>query len=466
MRFFALIFLFLSTSFIFAQPARDADRLFNERKYEQAQVIYKKLLGGSPSNVLYQYRYARCCYELGDAATAIRYFEEAGDRYPLRNFYLGNLYFDAYRFEEAIVAWQEYMKSLAEDDERLPILARRIETAELGVRFLARVEDITIVDSIKAPKKNFLDYYRLSPETGKLEARNTFQDGVLQQLVSYTNQRKDRTIFSDVNDGRLDMFRTLRLLDDWSSPKPLPVPPNTKYNENYPFVMSDGITFYFASDSPEGMGGYDIYITRYNSETETYLQPENIGMPFNSPANDYMLVLDESRHLGWFATDRRQHADTVMIYVFIPNEATKVVRHPDARHVADLAALKTYRTAARPDLPDQTVISTVGQTDAQTGFSFFINDNIVYRHYADFQSRKAEMLFRQYQQAEKKYEEQNARLVELRRTYELAQAGQKKAMADSIISLEQQLQKQQYVLESQIINVRNTEIEYLQVQQK
>ena len=91
MRFFALIFLFLSTSFIFAQPARDADRLFNERKYEQAQVIYKKLLGGSPSNVLYQYRYARCCYELGDAATAIRYFEEAGDRYPLRNFYLGNL---------------------------------------------------------------------------------------------------------------------------------------------------------------------------------------------------------------------------------------------------------------------------------------------------------------------------------------------------------------------------------------
>ena len=76
------------------------------------------------------------------------------------------------------------------------------------------------------------------------------------------------------------------------------------------------------------------------------------------------------------------------------------------------------------------------------------------------------MLFRQYQQAEKKYEEQNARLVELRRTYELAQADQKKAMADSIISLEQQLQKQQYVLESQIINVRNTEIEYLQVQQK
>lgn len=449
-----------------AQPARDADRLFNEREYEQAQAIYGKLLAGSPSNVLYQYRYARCCYELGDAETAIRYFEQAGERYPLRNFYLGNLYFDDYRFEEAITAWQKYMESLSETDERLPVLAKRIETARLGVRFLARVEDITIVDSIQVAKRSFLDFYRLSQETGKLEMRNVQKDSVLQQIVSYTNQRQDRTIFSDVNENRLDLFRTLRLLDDWSTPKPLPAPPNTKYNENYPFVMSDGITFYFASDAPDGLGGYDIYITRYNSETETYLQPENIGMPFNSPANDYMFVLDESRHLGWFATDRRQHSDSVMIYVFIPNEATKIVRHPDARHVADLAALITYRKAARPALPDQTVIPALKQPDEQPDFSFYINDNIVYKRYADFRSRKAEQLFRIYQQAEKKYEEQNARLAELRRAYELAPSEQKKAMADSIISLEQQLQQQQSVLDNKLIEVRNTEIEYLQVQKQ
>ena len=38
------------------------------------------------------------------------------------------------------------------------------------------------------------------------------------------------------------------------------------------------------------MGGYDIFVTRYNSDTDNYLNPENVGMPFNSPFNDYMAL--------------------------------------------------------------------------------------------------------------------------------------------------------------------------------
>ena len=34
--------------------------------------------------------------------------------------------------------------------------------------------------------------------------------------------------------------------------------------------------------------------------------PENVGMPFNSPYNDYMYVIDEFNDLGWFASDRYQ----------------------------------------------------------------------------------------------------------------------------------------------------------------
>ena len=49
--------------------------------------------------------------------------------------------------------------------------------------------------------------------------------------------------------------------------------------------MADGVTIYYASDG-EGLGGYDIFVTRYNTNTDTYLVPENVGMPFNSPYND------------------------------------------------------------------------------------------------------------------------------------------------------------------------------------
>lgn len=57
--------------------------------------------------------------------------------------------------------------------------------------------------------------------------------------------------------------------------------------------MADGVTIYYASDG-EGLGGYDIFVTRYNTNTDTYLVPENVGMPFNSPYNDYMYVIDDS----------------------------------------------------------------------------------------------------------------------------------------------------------------------------
>ena len=63
---------------------------------------------------------------------------------------------------------------------------------------------------------------------------------------------------------------------------------------------------------PENTNSYSII--------NDYSEPINIGMPFNSPANDYLYVFDEMTHIGWFATDRFQHQDTVVVYEFVPNK--------------------------------------------------------------------------------------------------------------------------------------------------
>ena len=74
--------------------------------------------------------------------------------------------------------------------------------------------------------------------------------------------------------------------------------------QNYPYMLSDGVTLYFASKDTNGLGGYDIYVTRYNTHTNTYTTPENLGFPYNSSANDYLMVIDELQQVGYFATDR------------------------------------------------------------------------------------------------------------------------------------------------------------------
>lgn len=88
---------------------------------------------------------------------------------------------------------------------------------------------------------------------------------------------------------------------------------------NYPFMMPDGTTFYFAATGEESIGGYDIFVTRFDSESGSFLKAENIGMPFNSTANDYMYAIDEFNDIGWFATDRSQPEGKVCIYIFIPS---------------------------------------------------------------------------------------------------------------------------------------------------
>ena len=56
----------------------------------------------------------------------------------------------------------------------------------------------------------------------------------------------------------MQLYSRIRLLDGWSEPEPL-MSLNEQGNVNYPFLMSDGITLYYASDGEGSLGGYDIF---------------------------------------------------------------------------------------------------------------------------------------------------------------------------------------------------------------
>ena len=106
------------------------------------------------------------------------------------------------------------------------------------------------------------------------------------------------------------------------------------------------------------MGGYDIFVTRYDSDDNTYLRPDNIGMPFNSPYNDYMYALDDLNNLGWFASDRYQPEGKVCVYVFVPNSTKQVYDYEtaDPQAIIDAATLKeikkTWSDPIKYVLPD------------------------------------------------------------------------------------------------------------------
>lgn len=76
---------------------------------------------------------------------------------------------------------------------------------------------------------------------------------------------------------------------------------NTFGDENYPFSHDDS-TLYFSSNQHLGMGGYDIFISTLQPDGKWKV--ENMQYPINSSSNDFGLVRQGKRHIGFFSSDR------------------------------------------------------------------------------------------------------------------------------------------------------------------
>ena len=183
-------------------------------------------------------------------------------------------------------------------------------------------QQIIIVDSIVVNKDQFLASIRLSSECGQLMNTGAFFRNQLQGTL-YLNEMGNKVYFSQPDGHQQQLYTADKLGNEWSKPQPLQGLSEGIDEASYPFMLTDGLTFYFAGKGEESIGGYDIFMTRYDSRSGSFLKPENIGMPFNSEANDYMYAIDEANRIGYFASDRRQPEGKVCIYIFIPSDTRK-----------------------------------------------------------------------------------------------------------------------------------------------
>jgi len=461
---YKLIFLFLFfAGALFSQSLSEGETYFNNKQFAKARLIYEALLKKRPNDATFNFRYARCCYELKDVENAIIHFEKSGNKFPVRNMYLGDLYFDLYRFEESAQAYKSYMTTLSPTDNKADEYKDKISRAENAARLISRVEDITLVDSVVVNKDDFLRFYKFNSELGSLSREPIRLKGHHRtDKIKYMTQRQDRVFYSDSINGQMDIFTSYKLLDGWSQPTPVSDKINTQANENYPFLLADGVTIYFASDGANSIGGYDLFVSRYNPSTDSYLAPENIGMPFNSPFNDYMMVIDEQRKLGWFASDRYQPSGKVMIYTFIPNEVKTIIHSDDKDYLRRAAQLKTYRTVTNA-LPDNSVETDDQQHKAEKQIEFVINDSIVYTNINQFKSDEAIRLWNDLHKFSVELNGKVKDLAELRAKYARTENdSERSAMAPAIMELEKKNMEMKNQLSIKTIQVRNAEIKFLQ----
>lgn len=462
-----LLFTFFLTG-VSAQTIEQAKTMFNKGEYEKAKPIFKTFVKSQPTNGNYAFWYGVCCLKTGETQEAVKYLESAvKKRIADSQLYLGEAYNDAYRFEDAVSNYEEYIKDLSKKKKPTESAEKLLEKSKTDLRMLKGVEDVCIIDSFVVNKSDFLNTYKISEESGKLFTYNKyFQTEGHHSGTVYQTELGNKIYFGASGKGNnLNIFYQNKLQNEWSKESPLPNNINGMGNTNYPFVMTDGVTIYYATDS-EGLGGYDIFVTRYNTNTDTYLTPENVGMPFNSPYNDYMYVIDEYNNLGWFASDRFQPENKVCIYVFIPNASKQIYNYetidPEKMiHYAQIHSLKeTWKNKAVVEQAHQRLeaaISHKPQAQRIVDFTFIIDDTYTYYHLNDFKSSKAKQLFQKYQQLDKAVKQQEMKLENERQQYTRANKDGKAKQAPAILDLEKRLQEMYQELDVLAINIRNTE---------
>lgn len=459
-RYIIFLLVFVCMHGIQAQNLRQAEKDFDAGNFEKALQTFKVLVKKSPSNPSYNYYYGACCYETGNVVEAIPYLEKSAKRNYINAFrYLGKAYYDQYRFDEAVDCYEQHI-SLAEDKKRNTEVAEaELSQVHKAALMYKSVEDVAVIDSFVVAKEDFLNAYRLSKETGKL----TQQD----RTITYETEMGNQQILSQPNEeGTYQLYTRNKLINGWSEPVAVNSL-NDLGNVNYPFLMGDGITFYFSSDGDGSLGGYDIFVTRYDSEDNAFLRPNNIGMPFNSFANDYMLVIDELNELGWFASDRNQPSDSVCIYVFVPNNQKVVLDYdstsPQVLHnAATLKSIQsTWRDADNVRAGKQRLTAMMyqkGNEQKKADFHFIVDDTAIYTTLNDFRSKEARDSFQQLLQKKKDYDALSKELEKQRSAYVQGNTGKRQQLAGSITDLEGRTKQLYEEIDELTERIRNIEI--------
>ncbi|MEX1002795.1 MAG: OmpA family protein [Crocinitomicaceae bacterium] len=89
---------------------------------------------------------------------------------------------------------------------------------------------------------------------------------------------------------------------------------NTSEDEIAPFFHEATKTLYFSSAGHIGFGGKDIFISKWDEDTEWFGNSVNAGAPINSSRDDSYFIIDPSLQNGYVTSDREACAECDSIY--------------------------------------------------------------------------------------------------------------------------------------------------------
>jgi len=124
--------------------------------------------------------------------------------------------------------------------------------------------------------------------------------------------------------GQSDLYQVeIKADDSFGTPVNLGKTINTEGRETFPFVSKNG-ELYFSTDGLSGLGGLDIYGSKYEKDG-SLTKPQNIGEPANSPKDDFAYIIDSTTKKGFLTSNRDGGNGSDDIYKFTEIKEVKFI---------------------------------------------------------------------------------------------------------------------------------------------
>lgn len=188
---------------------------------------------------------------------------------------------------------------------------------------------------------------------------------------------EDGTVIFFVRRDRLksntDLFMARKLPDGrWGLPIRLPDNINTNYNEDMPYLGFDNKTLYFVSEGHNSMGGFDIFKTTWDAETNTFSKPVNLGFPINTTDDDRSICVTRDNKFAYVACFRPSGFGDLDIYR---------VKFLEEEHDAVIFRGKILFSDSMSIGKQQSTDVSITVTDSNTGSEYYFAPNTSSKRY-------------------------------------------------------------------------------------
>lgn len=149
---------------------------------------------------------------------------------------------------------------------------------------------------------SFANLRRLPQQINQAGSNNTHPH------LAYIEESRQMLLFFSSNraggQGKLDIWAAeWKEGDKWGTPFNLGRTINSIEDEMTPFFHPTSQHLYFSSYWHHGLGGLDVFRAKRIGNT-VWQTPENLGLPYNSAANDYYFIISKGDSTGFLASNR------------------------------------------------------------------------------------------------------------------------------------------------------------------